>query len=331
MYLLAIETSCDDTAAAVCYNGKVISNEIFSQQKHISFGGIVPELASRMHQQYIIPIIEIALHKANITIDKLSAIAVTAGPGLLGALMVGVGVAKGLAFAQKIPLIAVDHLQGHIFSVFSCEPPPKYPFLTLIVSGGHTQIMKINSPLEYQLISKTRDDAAGEAFDKIARLLGLPYPGGPIIDKLAQNGNPFAFNFPTLQLEGIDYSFSGLKTSVRYFLQKQQQQQPDFIEQHLCDLCASIQYRIITTLIDRFFLAAQQTHIHRLAIVGGVSANSLLRNIFITKCQENKFEAFIPNFSFCTDNAGMIALAGWQLFESKIFADLSLTPYATGT
>jgi N6-L-threonylcarbamoyladenine synthase len=329
LHLLAIESSCDDTAAAVLTDGRVAASVVNVQTAHGAQGGIVPELASRLHQQKIVHVVRQALAEAHVAPADLAAIACTGGPGLMGALLVGVSFAKGYAWALQKPLIMVDHLHGHLMSVFGQpEAPPAYPFLCLIVSGGHTQLLQVDGPLQYQVLGRTLDDAAGEAFDKTARLLGFDYPGGPALDALAETGDPAFHSFP-LPLAGTwDFSFSGLKTSVLYYLQKQQAQDPRFIDTHRAHLCASIRQVIVQALVQRLQQAAAHTGITRLAVVGGVAANRGLRTQLAALCARNGWQLHIPPLSYCTDNAAMIALAAQALYDQGRFADQTFVPYA---
>jgi N6-L-threonylcarbamoyladenine synthase len=331
--ILGIESSCDDTSAAIIRNGYVCSNRVANQDVHKEYGGVVPELASRAHQQNIVPVVESAINKSGITKDQISAVAYTRGPGLMGALLVGTSFAKGIALARNIPLIDVNHLHAHILSVFLKEageekPMPEFPFLCLLVSGGHTQIMIIKNYLESEIIGQTIDDAAGEAFDKCAKVMGMPYPGGPMIDKYAANGNPKAITFSKPQISGLDYSFSGLKTSFLYFLRDKLKIDPNYIEKNMIDLSASLQSTIIDILFDKLLLAVNKTGIHNVAIAGGVSANSGLRNRLISIGKEHKWNVFIPEMKYSTDNAAMIALTGYHKFMEGKFADLADTPFA---
>lgn len=325
VYILAIESSCDDTAAAVLHNGKILANVVAGQEVHRLYGGVVPELASRAHQQNIVPVVNVALQKAGIQKSQLSAIAFTRGPGLLGSLLVGVSFAKAMALALNIPLIEVHHMQAHVLAHFIDEPVPPFPYLCLTVSGGHTQIVRVNSATDMQVLGETIDDAAGEAFDKIAKVMGLPYPGGPLIDQHAQNGNPLAFEFPVSRMPEYDYSFSGLKTAVLYFLQKQPQ---GFIEQHLADLCASVQYTIIKQLMLKLKKAVKDTGITHVAIAGGVSANSGLRTALQQEGNTLGWTVYIPAFQYCTDNAGMIAMAAYFKYLANDFAEQTVAPSA---
>ncbi|CAN1555512.1 QRI7 Metal-dependent proteases with possible chaperone activity [Flavobacteriaceae bacterium] len=322
VYILAIESSCDDTAAAVLCNDKVLSNVVANQLIHNQYGGVVPELASRAHQQNIVPVIDAALKKANITKNQLSAIAFTQGPGLMGSLLVGSSFAKSMASALGIPLIAVNHMHAHIMAHFIDEDgfdKPTFPFLALTISGGHTQIVRVNDFFELTIIGETTDDAVGEAFDKSAKILGLPYPGGPLVDKYAQLGNPKAFAFTKPKVPGLDFSFSGLKTAILYFIQKRKIENPNFVEENLNDICASIQHTIIEILMDKLKLAVKETGIKQIAIGGGVSANSGIRKTL--KETENKYgwKSYIPKFEYTTDNAAMIGIVGYQKFLSQKF------------
>jgi N6-L-threonylcarbamoyladenine synthase len=326
--ILGIESSCDDTSAAVYKNGKILANVIATQQIHQQYGGVVPELASRAHQEQIIPVVDTALRQANVKKEEIDAIAFTNGPGLLGSLLVGVSFAKSMSLALNIPMIEVNHMQAHVLAHFIDEPKPTFPFLCLTVSGGHTQIVKVNNHLEMQIIGTTKDDAAGEAFDKIAKMLGLGYPGGPKLDKLAQQGNPERFNFPEPRMDGLDYSFSGLKTSVLYFLNAETANNSNFIVENLEDICASIQTRIVSTLLSKMKRAAKETGIKQIAIAGGVSANSELRKQLQAMAVKQQWTTFIPKFEYCTDNAAMIAITGYYKFLNKEFAGLDVHPSA---
>lgn len=326
--IFAIESSCDETSAAVCKDGKILSNFIANQKVHEQYGGVVPELASRAHMQNIVPVVDTALKEANISLDQIDAIAFTQSPGLIGSLLVGSQFAKSMALALNKPLIAVHHMQAHVLSNLIPDKKPSFPFLCLTVSGGHTQIVLAKSPTQLEVIGETLDDAAGEAFDKSAKLLGLPYPGGPLIDKYAKEGNPKRFSFAEPQIEGLDFSFSGLKTSILYFLQKETKNDPDFIQKNLADLCASIQERIISILLKKLKKAALQTGITELCIAGGVSANSGLRKSFSEMCEQNNWNAFIPPFQYCTDNAAMIAITAYYKYFQNNFADLSVSATA---
>lgn len=331
--ILGIESSCDDTSAAVIRNNVLLSNVIASQAVHVKYGGVIPELASRAHQQNIIPVIDTALKEAGITADKIDAIAFTRGPGLLGSLMVGVSFAKGLSIARNIPLVEVNHLQGHILSHFLDLPDrqlphPDFPFLCLLVSGGHTQIVRVDSPLEMEIIGTTIDDAAGEAFDKCAKVMGLPYPGGPVIDRLAKEGDSRAFRFARPHVTEFDYSFSGLKTSFLYTLRDEAVVDPDFVEKHKADLCASLQHTIVEILLDKLVKASKATGIRDIAIAGGVSANSGLRDGIVREGKKRGWRSFLPEFKFTTDNAAMIALAGLYRYRRGEISSLDVAPAA---
>ena len=326
--IFAIESSCDETSAALCRDGKILSNFIANQKVHEKYGGVVPELASRAHMQNIVPVVDTALKKANVTPEEIDAIAFTQSPGLIGSLLVGSQFAKSMALALNKPLIAVHHMQAHVLSNLIPERKPSFPFLCLTVSGGHTQIVLASSPTDLKVIGETLDDAAGEAFDKSAKLLGLPYPGGPLIDKNAEDGDPKKFSFAEPQIEGLNFSFSGLKTSILYFLQKENKADPGFIQKNLADLCASIQERIISILLKKFKKAALQTGITDLCIAGGVSANSGLRKAFNEMGDQYKWNAFIPPFEYCTDNAAMIAITAYYKYFENDFADLSVSASA---
>ncbi|GAB4329185.1 MAG: tRNA (adenosine(37)-N6)-threonylcarbamoyltransferase complex transferase subunit TsaD [Bacteroidales bacterium] len=332
-YILGIESSCDDTSAAVIRGTELCSNVIANQEVHRKYGGVVPELASRAHQQNIIPVVDAALKEAGITPGDLDAVAFTRGPGLLGSLLVGVSFAKSFAWGLGIPLIETDHMQAHILAHFIRKPgqpgdTPEFPFLCLTVSGGHTQIVRMENPLKGTLIGNTIDDAAGEAFDKAAKIMGLPYPGGPVIDKLAREGDPDKFSFSKPRIDGYDFSFSGLKTSILYFLRDQLKKDKDFIEKNKADLCASIQKTIIEILMDKYEKAAADTGIKHMAVAGGVSANSGLRKAVTGLAEKLGAKAYIPDFAFTTDNAAMIAIAGYFKYREGLFADLDVKPYA---
>lgn len=331
--ILGIESSCDDTSAAVIRNNVLLSNVIASQAVHVKYGGVIPELASRAHQQNIVPVVDTALRDAGVAPDKLDAIAFTRGPGLLGSLMVGVSFTKGLALAHNIPMVEVNHLQGHILSHFidlpdRTLPHPDFPFLCLLVSGGHTQIVRVDSPLEMEIIGTTIDDAAGEAFDKCAKVMGLPYPGGPVIDKLAKEGDPKAFRLARPRIDGYDYSFSGLKTSFLYLLRDEMAADPGFLEAHRADLCASLQSTIVEILLDKLIRASKDLGIRDIAIAGGVSANSGLRDGIVEAGHRRGWRTFLPEFRFTTDNAAMIAMAGYYRYLHGQFASLDTTPAA---
>ena len=326
--ILGIESSCDETSVAVCVNGEIRSNIIATQAVHQHYGGVVPELASRAHQQNIVPAVQEALSTAKISKNELSAIAFTRGPGLLGSLLVGTSFAKGFALAKNLPLIEVNHMQAHILAHFIDNPKPSFPFLCLTVSGGHTQIVLVKNYFDMEVLGSTIDDAAGEAFDKTAKILGLPYPGGPLVDKYAQAGNPHAFSFPEPQIPDLNFSFSGLKTSILYFINKGVQQNPNFIQEHLEDICASVQNRIITILLAKLTKAAKLNGISQVAIAGGVSANSGLRKALQELAEQQNWEVFIPKFEYCTDNAAMIAIAGYYKFLATDFVGQDVAPLA---
>ncbi len=324
--ILAIESSCDDTSVAICEDGKILSNIIANQSVHEKYGGVVPELASRAHIQNIVPTVQTALTAANVTLNSIDAIAFTQSPGLIGSLLVGVQFAKSAALALDKPLIAVHHMQAHVLAnLIDTDNRPDFPFLCLTVSGGHTQIVLVKSPLDLEVIGETIDDAAGEAFDKCAKLLGLPYPGGPLIDKYAKEGNPLSFKFAEPQMPALNFSFSGLKTSVLYFLQKQD---AGFIEANLSDLCASIQYTIINILLKKLNKAVLQTGVKRVCIAGGVSANSGLRNGLQAMGKKYGWNTYIPAFQYCTDNAAMIAITAHYKYQAGQFAGLDASPNA---
>ncbi len=326
--ILAIESSCDETSASVCVDGKILSNYTANQTVHELYGGVVPELASRAHMQNIVPVVDTALSSANCQLSSVSAIAFTQAPGLIGSLLVGAQFAKSLSLALEKPLIAVHHMQAHVLANLIDDPKPEFPFLCLTVSGGHTQIVLAKSPLELKVLGETIDDAAGEAFDKSAKLLGLPYPGGPLVDKYAREGNPKAFKFAEPQIPGLDFSFSGLKTSVLYFLQKETIKDASFIQKNLNGLCASIQYTIINILLKKLKQAVLQTGITRVCIAGGVSANSGLRKALKETGEKYEWEIFIPAFEYCTDNAAMIAITAWYKYLAGDFAELTESPSA---
>ncbi|PKV50674.1 O-sialoglycoprotein endopeptidase [Aquimarina sp. MAR_2010_214] len=330
-YILGIESSCDDTSAAVLCNGQVLSNVVASQKIHELYGGVVPELASRAHQQNIVPVIDQAIKQANIEKEDLHAIAFTRGPGLMGSLLVGTSFAKSLALALDIPLIDINHMQAHILAHFIEDDEsdtPEFPFLAMTISGGHTQIVKVNAHFDMEVIGETIDDAVGEAFDKSAKIFGLPYPGGPLIDKYAQTGNPKAFPFPKPKVGELNFSFSGLKTSVLYFVQKKVKENPNFVEENLNDICASLQYTIINILIDKLKKASQQTGIKTIAIGGGVSANSGIRKALKDGEQKYGWKTFIPKFEYTTDNAAMIGIVGYLKYLKKDFTDMSVVAKA---
>jgi N6-L-threonylcarbamoyladenine synthase len=331
--ILGIESSCDDTAAAVIKNGKMLANIVANQNVHKAYGGVVPELASRAHQQNIVPVVDQALQKAGIKKEELDAIAFTRGPGLMGSLLVGTSFSKAFALGLDIPLIEVNHMEGHILAHFIDTPEetvqkPEFPFLCLTVSGGHTQIVLVRDYFDMTVIGETLDDAAGEAFDKAAKILGLPYPGGPLIDKYAKEGNRSKFTFSKPQISGLDFSFSGLKTAFLNFIQKETQKNSGFIEENLNDICASIQYTIIDILMDKLKKAVKETGIRQIAIAGGVSANSGLRETLQQYKNEQNWHIFIPKFEYCTDNAAMIAITGYYKYLKGEFSSQEITPFA---
>ncbi|AQG78394.1 tRNA (adenosine(37)-N6)-threonylcarbamoyltransferase complex transferase subunit TsaD [Spirosoma montaniterrae] len=326
MNIVAIESSCDETSAAVLANGQIRSNIIATQLIHEQYGGVVPELASRAHQQHILPVVDRALADAGIPKRDLSAVAFTRGPGLLGSLLVGASFAKAMALGLNIPLIEVNHMQAHILAHFIEAPRPAFPFLCLTVSGGHTQLVRVDGPLTMTVIGQTQDDAVGEAFDKSAKLLGLPYPGGPLIDRYAKDGNPLAYRFPMGEMPGLDFSFSGIKTAIMYFLRDNTKQNPDFINQHLANICASIQHTLVQMLLTKLKRAARETGISQIAIAGGVSANSGLRMAVTQAGHELGWTVFIPRFEYCTDNAAMIAMAAQFKYEAGEFTDQAISP-----
>ncbi|MBI1344599.1 MAG: tRNA (adenosine(37)-N6)-threonylcarbamoyltransferase complex transferase subunit TsaD [Terrimonas sp.] len=335
--ILAIESSCDETSAAICRDGEILSNIIAGQKVHEQYGGVVPELASRAHMQNIIPVVHKACRDAGIALPEIDAIAFTQSPGLIGSLLVGAQFAKSLSLSLQKPLIAVHHMQAHVLANLISEPRPSFPFLCLTVSGGHTQIVVCESPLKMKVIGETIDDAAGEAFDKAAKLMGLPYPGGPLVDKYAQTGNPERFLFPEPQISDLNFSFSGVKTAFLYFLRNagkstvykpeqtaSEEEQEAFIRDNLPDICASIQHRIISILINKLKKAAVLTGIREVCIAGGVSANSGLRQAIRETGEKNHWNTYIPEFQYCTDNAGMIAITGYYKYLNKEFSDLSV-------
>lgn len=339
--ILAIESSCDETSASVCKDGVILSNLIATQKVHEQYGGVVPELASRAHMQHIVPVVDVAVKNAGINLEDIDAFAFTQSPGLIGSLLVGGQFAKSMALALNKPLIAVHHMQAHVLANLINDPKPNFPFLCLTVSGGHTQIVLCESPLKMKVIGETIDDAAGEAFDKTAKLLGLPYPGGPLIDKYAKEGNPNAYKFPEPQIANLDFSFSGLKTSILYFLNNGGQrnvfkeefsvtaeQRQQFIDSNLSDICASVQQRIVSILLNKLQKASKETGIKEIAIAGGVSANSGLRNGLLQMGERMGWNVFIPKFEYCTDNAAMIAITAYFKYLAGEFADLSVTPSA---
>jgi len=336
VYILAIESSCDDTSAAVLRDGVLLSNVTASQDVHKAYGGVVPELASRAHQQNVVPVVDQALKRAGVEKEQLSAIAFTRGPGLMGSLLVGVSFAKGMARALGIPLIDVNHLQGHVMAHFIKESDdgqsaPPLPFLCLLVSGGNSQIVKVNAYNDMEVLGQTIDDAAGEAIDKCAKVMGLGYPGGPIIDRLARQGNPHAYQFSEPHIPGLDYSFSGLKTSFLYNLRDWMKDEPDFIDQHKEDICASLEYTIVDILMKKLKLAAKQTGIKHVAVAGGVSANTGLRNAFHDYARRFGWEVYIPKFSYTTDNAAMIGITGYYKYLNKEFCPIGAPAFAKVT
>lgn len=331
IYVLGIESSCDDTAASVIHNGKVLSNVVANQKIHEAYGGVVPELASRAHQQNIVPVVHQALQKANITKDQLSAIAFTRGPGLMGSLLVGTSFAKSLAYGLDIPLIEVNHMQAHILAHFIEEEgfdQPEFPFLAMTISGGHTQIVRVDNYFDMEVIGETIDDAVGEAYDKAGKNLGLGYPAGPEIDKRAHLGNPKAFQFTKPKVDGLNFSFSGLKTAILYFVQRETEKNPEFVNDNLNDICASLQYTIIGILMDKIKLAVKQTGIKQIAIGGGVSANSGIRAALTSGEKKFGWKTFIPKFEYTTDNAAMIAIVGYLKFLDGDFAEQNVTASA---
>ncbi|WP_445736956.1 tRNA (adenosine(37)-N6)-threonylcarbamoyltransferase complex transferase subunit TsaD [Mariniflexile sp.] len=331
IYILGIESSCDDTAASVIHNGRILSNIVANQKIHEAYGGVVPELASRAHQQNIVPVVHQALKKANITKKQLHAIAFTRGPGLMGSLLVGTSFAKSLAYGLNIPLVDVNHMQGHILAHFIDEDgfnKPPFPFLAMTISGGHTQIVKVDNYFDMTVIGETIDDAVGEAFDKSGKILGLGYPAGPEIDKRAKLGNPKAYKFTKPKVDGLNFSFSGLKTGILYFIQKETRKNPNFIEENLNDICASIQYTIIGILIDKLKLAVKETGIDHIAIGGGVSANSGIRQALKDGEQKFGWTTYVPKFEFTTDNAAMIAIVGYLKYLEGDFAEQNVAASA---
>ena len=328
VYILAIESSCDDTSAAVLQNGKVLSNVIANQKIHEAYGGVVPELASRAHQQNIVPVVHQALANANIDKKQLNAIAFTRGPGLMGSLLVGTSFAKSLALGLDIPLIEVNHMQAHILAHFiedESQTIPEFPFLAMTISGGHTQIVVVKDHFDMEVIGETIDDAVGEAYDKSGKILGLTYPAGPIIDKLANEGNPKAFPFPKPKVQGLNFSFSGLKTAILYFVQRQTKENPNFVEENLKDVCASIQYTIVNIILDKLKKATKQTGIKTIAIGGGVSANSAIRKALKDGEFKYGWTTHIPKFAYTTDNAAMIGIVGYLKYLNEDFTDVSVT------
>lgn len=328
--ILGIESSCDDTGSSVICNGKVLSNIIANQSVHEAFGGVVPELASRAHQKNIVPAVAESLKRAGVKKEELSAVAFTKGPGLLGSLLVGSSFAKALSLGLNIPLIEVNHMQGHVLAHFikdtESQMVPEFPFLCMTVSGGHTQILRVDDYFKMTIIGETTDDAAGEAFDKVAKIMGLPYPGGPLVDKFGADGNPDRFKFPKANVPGLNFSFSGLKTSFLYFVRDHKEKDPAFIETNKSDICASIQKAIVDALLDKLIKAVEQTGITSVALAGGVAANSSLRKKFLAEGERSGWKTFIPKFEYCTDNAAMIAIAGYYKYLNKDFTDQSVAP-----
>jgi N6-L-threonylcarbamoyladenine synthase len=322
--ILAIESSCDETAAAVCVDGRILSNIIANQTVHAQYGGVVPELASRAHMQNIVPVVDTALKNAGVALQDLNAIAFTKAPGLIGSLLVGSQFAKSLALSLNIPLIGVHHMQAHVLANLIDEPKPSFPFLCLTVSGGHTQIVRCDSPYKLTVLGETMDDAAGEAFDKSAKLLGLPYPGGPLIDAYASKGNASRFSFPEPQIPGLNFSFSGLKTAILYFIRDEELKDKNFREKNINDICASIQKRIVSILLNKLKRAAEVTGITEICLAGGVSANSGLRSALTEMGMRNRWRTCIPAFQYCTDNAAMIAITGYYKFLNKEFDELDV-------
>jgi N6-L-threonylcarbamoyladenine synthase len=326
--ILGIESSCDDTSAAICVDGKILSNVIANQSIHQAYGGVVPELASRVHQQNIVPTVQQALINAKVSKNDVDAVAFTRGPGLLGSLLVGVSFAKSFALAKSLPIIDINHMQAHILAHFIAEQKPTFPFLCLTVSGGHTQIVLVKDYFDMEIVGQTLDDAAGEAMDKTSKILGLPYPGGPLIDKHARLGNPDTYKFPEPQIPGFDFSFSGLKTSILYFIRDNVAKNPDFIAENLNDICASVESRIVTILLNKLSRAAQQYNIKDIALAGGVSANIGLRIGLQQLGEKNGWNCFIPQMQYCTDNAAMIAIAGHYKYLKGEFAEQNIAPLA---
>ncbi len=326
--ILAIESSCDETSSSIIVNGKVLNNIVATQSVHEKYGGVVPELASRAHQENLIPVVHEALSGAGISKKELSAIAVTRGPGLMGSLLVGVSFAKAFAKTLNLPLIDVNHMQAHVLAHFIEDPRPNFPFICLTVSGGHTQLVWVRDHLDMEVIGETQDDAVGEAFDKTAKLLGLPYPGGPLLDRYAKQGNPKAFSFPITRMPGLNYSFSGIKTAVLYFLRDRLEENPNFITENLPDLCASIQHTLVEMLLIKLKEAMKQVGVSEVAIAGGVSANSGLRSALVALAQRKGWKLYVPEFEYCTDNAGMIAMAAHYKYLRKDFVGYDLVPLA---
>ncbi|AKP51634.1 tRNA (adenosine(37)-N6)-threonylcarbamoyltransferase complex transferase subunit TsaD [Cyclobacterium amurskyense] len=326
--ILAIESSCDETSAAVISDGKILNNIVATQSVHEKYGGVVPELASRAHQQHLIPVVAEAIKSSGIAKEELSAVAFTRGPGLMGALLVGVSFAKSFAYALDKPIIEVNHMEAHVLAHFIDSPQPAFPFICLTVSGGHTQLVLVNSPLDMEVLGETQDDAVGEAFDKIAKIIGLPYPGGPHLDKLAAKGNPQAFTFPLSDMKGLSFSFSGIKTAVLYFLRDNIKKDPDFIEKNLENICASVQHTLIKMLMQKLVKVTKERGIKEIAIAGGVSANSGLRETIMEEAKKYRWNVYLPKLEYCTDNAAMVAMAAHFKFQAGIFTNLNVSPLA---
>jgi len=326
--ILAIESSCDETSASICVDGKILSNVIANQTIHEAYGGVVPELASRVHQQNIVPAVQQSIVNAKISKNDIDAVAFTRGPGLLGSLLVGVSFAKAFALAKNLPLIEVNHMQAHVLAHFIDDPKPGFPFLCLTVSGGHTQIVLVKDYFDMEIVGQTNDDAAGEALDKTSKILGLPYPGGPMIDKYARLGNPDAYKFPEPQIPGLNFSFSGLKTAILYFIRDNTQLNPNFVHDNIADICASVERRIVTILLNKLKKAAQQYGVKDVALAGGVSANTGLRNGLKQLGEKMDWNTFIPQFQYCTDNAAMIAIAGYYKYLKGDFVEQDIAPLA---
>lgn len=326
--ILAIESSCDETAASVCCDGRILSNEIAGQDVHRAYGGVVPELASRAHMENIVPVVDAALQKAGCTASDLNAIAFTQAPGLIGSLLVGAQFAKSMSLALDIPLIAVHHMQAHVLANLIGDSKPSFPFLCLTVSGGHTQIVLCTSPYQMEVLGETKDDAAGEAFDKAAKLLGLPYPGGPLIDQYAKQGDAKRFRFPEPQVPGLDFSFSGVKTALLYFLKEHTASHPNFVQDHIADICASLQHTIVQILIHKLKKAVKETGVREVCMAGGVSANSGLRAALMAAGKENNWNTYVPDLVYCTDNAAMIAITAYYKYLQSDFVGLHEGPSA---
>ncbi len=324
--ILAIESSCDETAAAVVKNGKVLNNIVATQLVHQNYGGVVPELASRAHQRNIVPVVAQAMSEASIAVEDLDAVAFTQGPGLLGSLLVGSSFAKSVALSQDIPLIGVHHMKAHIISHFIDEPYPNFPFICLTVSGGHTQLVRVDSPLHMEVLGETKDDAVGEAFDKAAKILGMPYPGGPLVDKHAASGDPFKYNFPRTEMPGNDYSFSGIKTALLYFVRDNSKNDLNFVNSNLADICASYQQALIDMLMKKLVKVSSELGISEIAVAGGVSANGALRKSLAQAANDKGWKLYLPAFEYCTDNAAMIAMNAHYLFQAGSFSDISAGP-----